>query len=134
MRPMVIRGATAHVSPKSLQANKIEQIGHALVVSGLVCLEQQANALGIARSTAWTIVNGKHKASGLSAVVINQMLMSPKLPALVRAKLFEYIEEKLAGAYGHSRQQLHRFATRLMTGGLAVHQQVLNGHSAANNG
>jgi hypothetical protein len=99
---------------KSLQADKIKEIGQALVLSGLVTLDQQANALGISRSTAWTILNAKHKTSGLSAIVINQILMAPQLPPLVRAKLFDYIEDKIAGAYGHSPQQVRRFAARLM--------------------
>jgi len=60
-------------------------------------------------------LNAKHKTSGLSAVVINQMLMAPQLPPLARAKLLEYIEDKIAGVYGHSSQQVRRFAARLMT-------------------
>jgi len=60
-------------------------------------------------------LNAKHKTSGLSAVVINQMLMAPQLPPLARAKLLEYIEDKIAGVYCHSSQQVHRFAARLMT-------------------
>jgi hypothetical protein len=102
------------VDSKSLQINKIKQIGRALVMSGLVGLDQQADTLGISRSTAWTILHAKHKTSGLSAAVINQMLMAPQLPPLVRARLFEYIEDKIAGAYGHSPHQVRRFAARLM--------------------
>jgi hypothetical protein len=110
-------GAAARVrgvDKKSLQADKLKEIGQALVASGLIGLDQQANALGISRSTAWTVLRATHKTSGLSAVVINQMLIAPRLPPLVRAKLFEYIEQKLAGAYGHSPQQVRRFAARLM--------------------
>src|SRR5215475_3414217 len=115
---MVMRCVAAYVrniDMKALQADKIREVGHALVVSGFTCLDQQANALGISRSTAWTILNAKHKTSGLSAVVINQMLMAPQLPPLARAKLLEYIEDKIAGVYGHSSQQVRRFAARLMT-------------------
>jgi hypothetical protein len=86
----------------------MKEIGPALVMSGWVGLNEQANALNIPRSTAWTILNGKHKTSGLSALVINQMLAAPQLPPLVRAKLFEYIEDKISGAYGHSPQQVRR--------------------------
>src|SRR5258708_35171910 len=83
-----------HVDVKSLQSNKTKEIGQALIACGLVALDAQAGALGLSRSTAWTILGGKHKASGLSATVINQMLTAPQLPPLVRARLFEYIEAK----------------------------------------
>jgi hypothetical protein len=116
---------------KSLQADKIKEIGQALVLSGLVTLDQQANALGISRSTAWTILNAKHKTSGLSAIVINQILMAPQLPPLVRAKLFDYIEDKIAGVYGHSPQQVRRFATRLMAERLRYSHKVLKDRSTA---
>ena len=65
-------------------------------------LDDQANALGLSRSTTWTILKGRHKASGLSADIINRMLAAPRLPPLVRAKVLEYVEEKTAGRYGHS--------------------------------
>ena len=41
------------------------------------------------------------------------MLRTPQLPPLVRATVFEYIEEKAAGAYGHSKVQRERFVSRL---------------------
>ena len=44
---------------------------------------------------------------------INRMLAAPRLPALVRARILEYIDEKTAGLYGHSNTQLRRFAIRL---------------------
>jgi hypothetical protein len=103
----------SNVDKKLLQSDKIRQIGEALMRSGLITLDQQADALGLSRSTAWTILNPKYKGSGLSAVVINQMLIAPRLPPLVRARLFEYIEEKIAGCYGHGPQQVRRFAARL---------------------
>jgi hypothetical protein len=109
------------VDRRALQTKKIKEIGYALVASGLVFLDQQANALGISRSTAWTILRATHKTSGLTAIVINQMLMAPQLPPFVRAKLFEYIEGKIAGAYGHSPQQVRRFAARLIAGGWRSH-------------
>src|SRR5262249_11402699 len=101
---------------KSLQSNKFKEIGEALIMSGLVTVDQQAEALGLSRSTAWTILRGKHKRSGLSASVIHQMLIAPQLPPLVRARLLEYIEEKIAGSYGHSPQQAARFTARLTAG------------------
>ena len=119
------------IDMKTLQADKIREVGLALVVSGFTCLDQQANALGISRSTAWTILNAKHKTSGLSAMVINQMLMASQLPPLARAKLLEYIEDKIAGVYCHSPQQVRRFAARLMTEGFRSRSKTANGRSTA---
>jgi hypothetical protein len=99
--------------PRTLQAIKIRELGEALVAAGYVTLDQQADALGLCRSTTWTILRGTHKNSGLSATVIGRMLASPRLPAPVRAKLIEYIEEKIAGRYGHGTTQLSEFAGRL---------------------
>jgi hypothetical protein len=112
----VPRCAAVHLSnidKKSLQSDKIKQIGEALIRSGLVTLDQQSRALSLSRSTAWTILNPKHKGSGLSPTVIKQMLMAPRLPPLVRAKLLEYIEQKIAGSYGHGPHQVRRFVARL---------------------
>jgi hypothetical protein len=116
---------------KSLQSDKIKEIGEALLASGLVTLDQQATALGLSRSTAWTVLNARHKASGLSAIVINQMLMAPQLPPLVRAKLFEYIEEKITGSFGHSPLQVRRFAARLAAERLRFGRKIAAQRSTA---
>jgi oligoribonuclease (3'-5' exoribonuclease) len=98
---------------KARQTSKIRELGEALVASGLRTLDEQAKALGLPRSTTWTILRANHKASGLSATVINQTLSAPQLPPLVRATILEYVEEKAAGLYGHSKMQLRRFAAGL---------------------
>ena len=98
---------------KALQCSKIREICAALISAGFVSLDQQAGALGLCRSTTWTILQAEHKNSGLSATVINRMLAYPRLPAPVRVKLIEYVREKMAGSYGHSQGQLRRFADRL---------------------
>ena len=41
---------------------------------------------------------------------INRMLSSPELPPRARVAILTYIEEKLAGLYGHNKKQLRRFA------------------------
>ena len=41
------------------------------------------------------------------------MLRSPQLRPLVRATILAYIDDKIAGYYGHSEKQLRRFAARL---------------------
>jgi hypothetical protein len=38
------------------------------------------------------------------------MLSSPELPRRARETLFTYVEEKMAGLYGHNKIQLRRFA------------------------
>jgi hypothetical protein len=106
------RTARRH-SMKARQTSTIRKLGAVLVTSGFRTLDEQAKALGLPRSTTWTILRANHKASGLSATVINQMLAAPQLPPLVRATILEYVEEKAAGLYGHSKMQLRRFAAGL---------------------
>lgn len=55
---------------KARQAAKIREIRSALVDAGYLTVDQQAAALGLARSTAWTVLRANHKASGLSASVL----------------------------------------------------------------
>ena len=105
-----MKARPSHV--KARQASKIREIGDALIALGYLVLDEQAKALGLARSTAWTILQANHKSSGLSATVINRMLTVPQLPPLVRAIILEYIDEKVAGLYGHSKLQLRRFTAR----------------------
>src|SRR5437016_1161250 len=93
--------------------SKIRELGEALVSTGFVTLNEQAEALGLSRSTTWTILRARYKASGLSAPTINRMLAAPRLPPPVRAKILEYVEEKTAGLYGHSKTQRRRFIRRL---------------------
>ena len=98
---------------RALQASKIREIGKALRAAGYLHIDAQAEALGVSRSTAWTILQGSHKHSGLSASVIQQMLASKKLPLSVRFKILEYVTEKLSGHHGHSEDQLFHFSGRL---------------------
>lgn len=98
---------------RALQASKIREIGKALKAAGYEHIDAQAEALGLSRSTTWTVLQGNHKTSGLTASVIHQMLKSEKLPAPVRHKVIEYVIEKLSGRYGHSETQLHRFSSNL---------------------
>jgi len=98
---------------KALQSAKIRELGYALAMAGILTLDKQAEALGLCRSTAWTILKGDHKASGLSATTINRMLKAPRLPPFVRAKVLEYVEEKATGRYGHGKMLRHKFIARL---------------------
>jgi hypothetical protein len=94
---------------KSRQTARIRELGAALAASGLVTVDDQARALGLSRSTTWAVLKGNHKASGLHPGTVKRMLSSPALPPRVRATLLTYIEEKLAGLYGHNREQQRRF-------------------------
>ena len=98
---------------KARQCAKIREIGEGLCAAGYVTLDKQADALGLARSTAWTVLRADHKGSGLSAAVLQRMLAAPKLPDAVREKLLEYLAEKSAGLYGHCANQRRRFLTAL---------------------
>jgi transcriptional regulator with XRE-family HTH domain len=98
---------------KLRQSAKLREIAAALEADGFIGLDAQAKALGLSRSTAWTILRGSHKHSGLSATTLNRMLASPLLGARARAKILEYIAEKRAGHYGLSKLNLRRFDQRL---------------------
>jgi hypothetical protein len=101
---------------KARQSSRIRELGNALLLCGYVSLDQQADALGLCRSTTWTLLRANHKSSGLSATIINRMLTAPGLPPPVRDKILEYVREKLAGLHGHNDRQLRRFAARLWLG------------------
>jgi hypothetical protein len=94
---------------KARQNSKIRKIGEALHADGLLTLDAQANALGLCRSTTFTLLQGHHKNSGLSPALINRMLAAPQLPDSVRTIILEYVDERRAGLYGHSQQSVRRF-------------------------
>jgi len=98
---------------KARQSVKLREIANALVSAGFVSLDAKAKILGLGRSTTWTLLNGNHKSSGLSARVIGRILAEPSLPAGVRAKVLEYIEEKASGRYGHSACRRKKFISML---------------------
>ncbi len=98
---------------KARQAAKMREIREALIAEGYVSLDDQAAALGLSRSTTWTIMKGNHKSSGLSATVVNRMLSAPRLQASVRKKILEYVAEKSGGHYGNGKEQLRKFVGRL---------------------
>ena len=98
---------------KARQSAKIQELGQALIDAGFRTLDEQADAFGLARSTAWTILKARHKSSGLSAMIIKRMLDSSRLPPRARSVIVEYLEEKSFGLYGGSRRQQQQFAVRL---------------------
>ena len=98
---------------KGRQCAKIRDLRQALIDAGYQSLDQQATALGLSRSTAWAVLQGHHKASGLSAAIISRMMASPRLPPSASTVLLEYIKERSTGAYGHNGTQVSRFLRRL---------------------
>ena len=98
---------------RKLEAIKIGELRDALVTAGYSHLTAQARALGLSRSTTWSILQANHKGTGISGSVIKRMLDQPGLPPLVRAKISEYVDEKSAGMYGHNGLRLRRFAAAL---------------------
>ena len=107
-------GSSSLFEIKARQSSEIRELGRILVEAGFVSLDAQAEVLGLPRSTAWTILRGQHKCSGLSVKIINRMLSTPHLPAPVRAKIMEYIEARLAGRFGHNNMQRRKFYARVM--------------------
>ena len=100
-------------SLKIKQCEKIAELRGALVQAGLDTLDKQAAALNLSRSTAWIVLRGNYKASGLSGKIVKRMLASPQLPPGVRTRLREYVDEKLAGSFGHRKQCTRRFKMRI---------------------
>jgi len=92
------RAATARGRKQCNYSVGLINIADALIASGYTSLDQQARALGLSRSTAWTIVHAKHKVDRLSAKVSARMLQNPRLPPLVRATLQRYLAERSAVA------------------------------------
>ena len=75
-------------------AVKLHHISEALIASGYTTLDDQAKALGVHRSTAWTIVKTKHKLGRLSAKTTKRILANPATPASVRAIVQRYLAER----------------------------------------
>lgn len=75
----------------------LQQIREALVQSGYTKLDQQAKALGVHRSTAWTIFKTRHKLGRLSAKTTQRILANPDTPPSVRSVIQKYLAERSLG-------------------------------------
>ena len=73
---------------------QIHHITDALIACGYYCLDEQAKALGVSRSTAWTIVKTKHKLGRLSTKTTTRILANPETPPAVRAVVQQYLTER----------------------------------------
>jgi hypothetical protein len=75
------------------RATPIQHIADALIAAGYISLDKQAKALGIHRSTAWTIVKTKHKLGRLNTNTTKRILANPDTPPSVRAAIQQYLVE-----------------------------------------
>jgi hypothetical protein len=71
----------------------VKAITDALKASGFTSLDRQARALGLPRSTAWTIVKNKHKVGRLSKKTTSRILANPETPPTVRSVVQRYLAE-----------------------------------------
>jgi len=93
---------------KYRQASKLAEIREALVAAGFDSAGKQAIALGVSRPTAWALLN-RDKRAGPSSIIIRRILSSPNLPPMARRKVEEYVEDKIAGLYGHTESRRRWF-------------------------
>jgi hypothetical protein len=100
------------VAAKKRQAAKLAEIREALVAAGCNTAAKQAAALGVSRPTAWALFN-RDKRAGPSSILIKRILSSPNLPAIARRKVEEYVEDKIAGLYGHTESRRRWFRDQL---------------------
>lgn len=82
----------------TVRKTKIHDIAEALISSGYMSLDEQAKALGVHRSTAWTIVRNKHKLGRLSAKTIERIIANPETPPLVLTAVQSYLGEKIGAS------------------------------------
>ena len=71
----------------------VQAIAEALVAEGYTSLDKQAKALGLGRTTAWTIIKKKHKLGRLNAKTTHSILANPDTPASVRAVIQQYVAQ-----------------------------------------
>jgi hypothetical protein len=69
-------------------------ISEALIASGYTSLDEQAKALGLRRSTTWTIIKKKHKLGRLSTKTTDRILTNAQTPAAVRTVVKHYVAKK----------------------------------------
>jgi hypothetical protein len=73
----------------------IQPIVNALIAAGYSSLDNQARALGLNRSTAWTIIKNKHKLGRLNVKTTQRILENPDTPPDVRAVIEQYMSQNL---------------------------------------
>jgi hypothetical protein len=102
-RQPVVTACTSKATPSerlrvvrdlNARKNRIQDITEALISSGYTSLDRQAKALGLHRTTTWTIIKNKHKLGRLSTKTIERIIANPETPPLVRSAIQDYIAEK----------------------------------------
>ena len=83
----------------------LQQISEALIASGYTTLDQQAKALGISRSTAWTIIKTKHKMGRLHTKTTQRILANPDTPPFVRSVIKQYLAERSIAVHRQPRRK-----------------------------
>jgi len=73
----------------------VQPLVNALLAAGYGSLDQQANALGIHRSTAWTIIKNKHKLGCLNQATVSRILTNSGTPQSVRLLVEHYLNERI---------------------------------------
>ena len=104
---------------KERQAAKIRELRSLLRAEGFCSVDSQAAALGLSRSTTWALLQADHKHSGVSVIVLKRMRATPNLPQRIRQWIEEYVQQRLAGAYGHSPNRLRIFEQQFGQGELS---------------
>jgi hypothetical protein len=107
-----------------LHVEKMREIAECLKRCGRLTVDSQAKALGVSRSTAWAMLSGRYKVSGISARVVKQILSSQELPPEVRAKVVEYVADKVSGKFSCNATRLRRFRSRMMELGIPLPPQA----------
>ena len=93
----IATGASGNATRHAEIYRDLQQIREALVQSGYTKLDQQAKALGVHRSTAWTIIKTRHKLGRLSAKTTQRILANPDTPPSVRSVIQKYLAERSLG-------------------------------------
>jgi len=72
----------------------IQLLADALIKDGFHSLDEQAKALGLNRSTTWTIMKTKHKLGMLNNKTARSILAHPGTPASVRVIIHTILDRK----------------------------------------
>src|SRR5262245_27969212 len=113
-RPQRHIGSSATLA--SMQAKQIETLRTlrwALIANGITSFGEQAKALCLPRSTAWSVLHSSHKCTGLNAALVVRMLRSQRLPEDARRIVIIYAQDRAEGVYGHSDLLRQKFVMRL---------------------
>jgi len=72
----------------------IQPIANAVIKAGFISLDAQAKALGVSRSTAWTIMKAKHKLGRLNSKTAQCILANANTPVSVRELVQTMLEDR----------------------------------------